>query len=99
MPAARFPHGHGSLECPSAPATTGSGRDTTNVMMQRNLVTGATGLLGSHIVEQLVARGEPVRAPVGPSGAPGFLGGLGVEVVEGHLDQPATLPAPIPGLD
>ena len=32
-----------------------------------NLVTGATGLLGSHIVEQLVAAGEPVRALVRPT--------------------------------
>lgn len=29
-----------------------------------NLVTGASGLLGSHIVEQLVSAGEPVRALV-----------------------------------
>jgi len=32
-----------------------------------NLVTGASGLLGSHIVEQLVEAGEPVRALVRPS--------------------------------
>src|SRR4051794_1200625 len=29
-----------------------------------HVVTGATGLLGSHVVEQLVARGERVRAVV-----------------------------------
>ena len=29
-----------------------------------NLITGATGLLGSHLVEQLRLRGRPVRALV-----------------------------------
>ena len=32
-----------------------------------NAVTGATGLLGSHIAEQLIERGEKVRALVRPS--------------------------------
>jgi len=38
-----------------------------------NLVTGATGQLGSHIVEQLRASGESVRALVRPGRDLAFL--------------------------
>jgi 2-alkyl-3-oxoalkanoate reductase len=54
----------------------------------RNLVTGATGLLGSHIAERLVARGERVRALVRPTSQTGFLEGLGVDLVRGDLLDP-----------
>ncbi len=50
-----------------------------------NLVTGATGLLGSHIAEQLVARGERVRALVRPASDTRFLESLGVELMRGDL--------------
>jgi nucleoside-diphosphate-sugar epimerase len=56
-----------------------------------NVVTGATGLLGSHVAEQLVARGEPVRALVRPSSDVSFLRRLGVELAVGDLHAPATL--------
>lgn len=49
------------------------------------LVTGATGLLGSHIAERLVARGDRVRALVRPTSDTRFLRGLGVDLVEGDL--------------
>ena len=49
------------------------------------LVTGASGLLGSHIAEQLVARGTRVRALVRPTSETGFLRSLGVELVLGDL--------------
>ena len=49
------------------------------------LVTGATGLLGSHIVERLVRRGEKVRAFVRPSSDVAFLRSLGVELFSGDL--------------
>ncbi len=58
---------------------------------QLNVVTGATGLLGSHVVEQLVARGERVRALVRPSSDVAFLRRLGVELAVGDLQTPATL--------
>ena len=48
-----------------------------------NLVTGATGQLGSHIVEQLRLAGEPVRALVRPGRDLGFLQSQGVEIIEG----------------
>ena len=57
------------------------------------LVTGATGLLGSHIVEQLVARGERVRALVRRSSEVGFLRQLGVELATVDLQAPETLTA------
>jgi 2-alkyl-3-oxoalkanoate reductase len=56
-----------------------------------NVVTGATGLLGSHIVEKLVARGEHVRALVRPTSEVAFLKGLGVELVQSDLHDSASL--------
>ena len=50
-----------------------------------NLITGATGLLGSHIAEKLIARGERVRALVRADSETGFLNSLGVELVVGDL--------------
>ena len=50
-----------------------------------NLVTGATGLLGSHIAERLVRRGDRVRALVRPASETGFLDAIGVDRVVGDL--------------
>jgi len=50
-----------------------------------SVVTGATGLLGSHIVEQLLARGERVRALVRPTSDVTFLRRLGIELANGDL--------------
>lgn len=52
-----------------------------------NLITGATGQLGSHIAEHLRAAGEPVRALVRPGSDVRFLRSLAVEVVEGDLRE------------
>lgn len=49
------------------------------------LVTGATGLLGSHVAERLVAGGHAVRALVRQGSRTEFLDSLGVEVVRGDL--------------
>ena len=54
------------------------------------LVTGATGLLGSHIAEKLVDRGYRVRALVRPRSQTGFLQGLGVEIQCGDLTDPTA---------
>jgi nucleoside-diphosphate-sugar epimerase len=64
-----------------------------------NVITGATGLLGSHVAEQLVGRGERVRALVRPASDVTFLRALGVELVEGDLAQPETLPRAVAGAD
>jgi nucleoside-diphosphate-sugar epimerase len=50
-----------------------------------DLVTGATGMLGSHIAERLIARGRQVRALVRPAADTSFLRSLGVELVTGDL--------------
>jgi 2-alkyl-3-oxoalkanoate reductase len=50
-----------------------------------HLVTGATGLLGSHIAEKLVARGDRVRALVRADSSIGFLQNLGIERIVGDL--------------
>ncbi len=55
-----------------------------------NLVTGATGLLGSHIVEQLRRRGRAVRALVRSGSDVSWLKTQDVELSEGDLsDRPS----------
>jgi nucleoside-diphosphate-sugar epimerase len=56
-----------------------------------NLVTGATGFLGSHIVEKLRAAGQPVRALVRPGSDRALLESLDVELAEGDVTDPASL--------
>jgi nucleoside-diphosphate-sugar epimerase len=64
-----------------------------------NAVTGATGLLGSHIVEQLAARGERIRALVRPESDPEFLKKHGVELKTGDLHDPESLRGLVAGAD
>jgi nucleoside-diphosphate-sugar epimerase len=64
-----------------------------------HVVTGATGLLGSHVAEQLRQRGERVRALVRGSSDTTFLRSLGVELVEGDLENAAALPRAVDGAD
>jgi nucleoside-diphosphate-sugar epimerase len=55
------------------------------------LVTGATGFVGGHLSERLVADGYTVRAMARPSSDTRFLTGLGVEVAYADLlDWPAV---------
>jgi 2-alkyl-3-oxoalkanoate reductase len=64
-----------------------------------NVLTGATGLLGSHIAEQLAARGEHVRALVRPTSDTTFLRSLGVELVVDDLAEPLGLARAFDGAD
>ncbi len=56
-----------------------------------NLVTGGTGLLGSHIVEQLRRRGRRVRALVRRGSDTSWLKTQDVELVEGDITDAASL--------
>ena len=62
------------------------------------LVTGATGLLGSHLAERLAAQGTTVRALVRPGSRTDFLDALGVEIVRGDLTDPAACTAAVAGV-
>ncbi len=65
----------------------------------RALVTGATGLLGSHLVERLRGRGDHVRALVRDSSDTTFLDGLGVESARGDLLDVAAVERALDGVD
>jgi 2-alkyl-3-oxoalkanoate reductase len=63
------------------------------------LLTGGSGFLGSHIAEQLSARGEPVRALVRASSNTKLLKGLaGVETVSASFDDVASLTRALSGV-
>ena len=64
-----------------------------------SLVTGATGLIGSHLVDALVLRGERVRALVRPTSDARRLRELGVEIRVGTLRDNATLMAAANGVE
>jgi nucleoside-diphosphate-sugar epimerase len=64
-----------------------------------NLVTGATGLLGSHIVEQLRRRDMPVRVLVRRGSDRAWLSTQNVEFVEGDVTDPASLARACQGVD
>src|SRR5262249_6717321 len=53
-----------------------------------NVITGATGLLGSHIAEQLTQTREPIRVLVRPTSDTKFLQSLGADIVAGNLADP-----------
>lgn len=56
-----------------------------------NLVTGASGLLGSHIVEQLRNRGRPVRVLLRRGSDRAWLETQNVEFAEGDVTDPDSL--------
>jgi nucleoside-diphosphate-sugar epimerase len=64
-----------------------------------NLVTGGTGLLGSHIVEQLVRRGRRVRALIRPGSDTDFLRLHGVELTDGDITDAESLRRACQGVD
>ncbi|MDG3006003.1 NAD-dependent epimerase/dehydratase family protein [Paludisphaera mucosa] len=62
-------------------------------------VTGATGLVGGHAVEEALARGHRVRALVRPTSDVRKLDEWGVEKVLGDLEDPAALARGAEGAD
>jgi nucleoside-diphosphate-sugar epimerase len=69
------------------------------VSAKLNVLTGATGLLGSHIAEQLSQRGERVRALVRPTSDTTFLRSIGAELAVGDLADVASLRRAVAGAD
>lgn len=67
--------------------------------MKKALVTGATGLLGRHLVENLAGNGWRVRALVRGDGRHEGLENLGAEVVRGDLLDAASLKEAARGVD
>jgi len=65
----------------------------------KNLVTGGSGFLGSHLVEALVARGENVRALVRPTSNMTHLKSLGVELAYGDLNDAQSLKTALQGME
>jgi nucleoside-diphosphate-sugar epimerase len=63
------------------------------------LVTGASGFLGSHVAEQLLARGDQARCLVRKSSNTKYLEQLGVELAYGAVDQPDSLGPAVVGVD
>ena len=64
-----------------------------------NLVTGGTGLLGSHIVEQLRKRAMPVRVLVRPGSDRRWLETQDVEFIEGDITNASSLARACEGVD
>lgn len=56
-----------------------------------HVITGATGLIGSHVAELLRSQGERVRALVRPNSDTRFLRMIGVELVPGDLGNERSL--------
>jgi len=65
----------------------------------RVLLTGASGLLGSHLCRALAAEGETVRVFHRPSSSLRLLEGLEVEYAVGDLTEPETVEAAMKGVD
>jgi uncharacterized protein YbjT (DUF2867 family) len=66
------------------------------------LVAGATGVLGSEIVRNLLARGEKVRAMARATSKPDTVDSLrkaGAEIIVADLKEPASLTAACRGVD
>ncbi|MCX6136280.1 MAG: NAD-dependent epimerase/dehydratase family protein [Ignavibacteriales bacterium] len=62
-------------------------------------VTGGTGFIGSHLVEQLLSRGYTVRCLVRDTAKPGYLRNLPVELYHGDLFSNDVLEKAVSGVD
>lgn len=68
-------------------------------MGKLNVLTGATGQLGSHIAEQLRSAGEAVRAFVRPGSDTAFLQQIGAEIVSGEMTDSSAMRQAVAGAD
>jgi nucleoside-diphosphate-sugar epimerase len=67
--------------------------------LMKVLITGATGLLGGHLVQELQQRGEQIRALVLPVENAERLIAQGVEVVRGDVTDASTLVPAVKEID
>ena len=67
--------------------------------MQKILVTGATGNVGSRVVQELRGRGAPVRAFVRDPGNSAAMLGDDVELAVGDFGDPESIRAALDGVD
>jgi len=63
------------------------------------LITGATGMFGSRVLRETLARGTEVRALVHSPANAGQVRAGGADVVVGDLDEPGSLAAVFAGVD
>lgn len=68
----------------------GKDMNQTQSAGDRVFVTGATGLVGSHLVEELVAQGVRPRCLVRPTSDTAMLDRLGIEKVQGDVTDDAA---------
>ena len=64
-----------------------------------NLVTGASGFIGSAVVRKLLARGQKVRCYVEPGAKLDNLKGLDVDIVTGDVNDRAAIERALDGCD
>jgi dihydroflavonol-4-reductase len=62
-----------------------------------NLVTGATGFVGSAVARALLARGHRVRVLARPNSDRRNIAGLAVEIAEGAMEDPRSLARAVAG--
>src|SRR5262245_61390462 len=68
-------------------------------MLRLAFVTGGTGFIGRHLIDQLIANGWRVRVLARPTSDLGFVRAAGAEVLIGRLEEPATLASGVSSAD
>jgi nucleoside-diphosphate-sugar epimerase len=77
----------------------GATEDRFLLPMSRAIVTGATGFIGRHLVERLVATGIDVRCLLHVDEGVDALSGLEVDYIRGDITRPETLANAFGGVD